>query len=427
MTTLAEHSAFPLLDQCAEECAAALKLEIGEPATHTLARALLVVNIARAKFKSTDTVLAPARAVEIASNAITTMRDHLVAFRSNSDTTLLTAVDQASNDILSNIPTFHDSASPEELRTLSPAMTTFRSTFESSVASVRARAKQVEKEMATVGEGLASLSAQVSEERQRLSSTISEFQAQFSAAQEGRLNAFSTSMDQQVEKLRALQDEYARKLLDHEGEMSASAKELAEAGTERMNASIKARADEADQMLEKINQSKRDVEALVGVIGNLGVTSGYVTVANSARNSKRLWQITAVLSLIALIGFELWTFVVAAPATEGFTLAYVASRVAIGLSVGLLAAYAATMAERSASAERKNRRLELELQAIDPFLERLPSDKRDEFRLKIGDRCFGQTDIDGASGSKISATMFGQVFRSKEFRELFTEAIKAAK
>jgi len=428
MQSLDEHPALKILDQCAEECATALKQESSENETQILTRALLVVNIARAKFKTTDALLVPVNAVQEILNASTTIRDHVIAFRSNADGSLLQPVDQASNEILKNVAYFHDAASPEELRTLTPALTTFRSTYESSVASVRARSKQVEKEMSVVSDGLQSLNTLITDERQRLSSMTSEFQAQFSTAQEGRVAAFAASLEQQIEKLRSMQDEYAKKLGDHEINLMSAVKKVSDDAAEQMDASIKKRADDADQILRKISQSKVEVENLVGVIGNLGVTSGYLTVANSARNSKRLWQITAVISLAALIAFELWTFVVAAPAQDGFTLAYVGSRLAIGLSFGLLAAYAATMAERSSSAERKNRRLALELEALGPFLELLPTDKRDEFRLKIGDRCFGQSEAAEATvDSKVSATMFGQVLKSKEFRELFAEAIKAAK
>lgn len=51
----------------------------------------------------------------------------------------------------------------------------------------------------------------------------------------------------------------------------------------------------AAEILEQVKKHKMDVENLVGVIGNLGVTSGYVRVANNARNMQFIWQFFTLL------------------------------------------------------------------------------------------------------------------------------------
>ena len=196
---------------------------------------------------------------------------------------------------------------------------------------------------------------------------------------------------------------------------------------------------EANGILEEIRLHKSEVESLVGVIGNLGVTSGYKKVANYARWMVVVWQFLTVISLAGLI-------VVAAmvafpsffktqpseehysqraevdiraeggqtgstkPATEkgkaistdpkvaaevpvnqhsnsdfyqGFL-----TRIFLSITFGIFAAYAGRQASRFFDMEQRNRKLALELEALGPFIEPLEKADRDKFRVQIGDRSF---------------------------------------
>ena len=111
---------------------------------------------------------------------------------------------------------------------------------------------------------------------------------------------------------------------------------------------------------------KAEVEKLVGVIGNLGVTSGYQKSANTAVFTARVWQTITVTALMGLIYIAYVAFL---PLVHGeFIWSGFAGRVFVSLTVAVLAAYSASQADRYQKLERSNRRLALELEAIGPFI-----------------------------------------------------------
>ena len=90
-------------------------------------------------------------------------------------------------------------------------------------------------------------------------------------------------------------------------------------------------------LLGHIKKYRADVEKLVGVIGNLGVTSGYLKTANEAKVTVRIWQGIAVGAMLGLIIVAYSTFLPVVQGTfswEGFV-----GRVFFTLTIGVLAGF----------------------------------------------------------------------------------------
>ena len=81
-----------------------------------------------------------------------------------------------------------------------------------------------------------------------------------------------------------------------------------------------------------------------------------------------------------------------------------AARVFLTITVGVLAAYAGAQADRFFHMEKSNRKLALELAAIDPFIALLPQDEQYKFKLEIGRRSFAQEEVGIAKSDKSPAT-----------------------
>jgi hypothetical protein len=81
-----------------------------------------------------------------------------------------------------------------------------------------------------------------------------------------------------------------------------------------------------------------------------------------------------------------------------------AARVFLTITVGVLAAYAGAQADRFFHMEKSNRKLALELAAIDPFIALLPPDEQYKFKLEVGRRSFAQEEIAVAKRDKSPAT-----------------------
>jgi len=181
----------------------------------------------------------------------------------------------------------------------------------------------------------------------------------------------------------------------------------------------------AKAILDVIEARRIDVEKLVGVIGTLGVTSGYQKVAESARRSMWLWQGLTLLGFAIVIGFAIFAFL---PAIQGeFSWERFAGRVVLTVTVGLFAAYSAAQADRYMESERRNRKLALELEAVGPYLAPLPEDRQQEFRLALGDRTFGREEPGFGRRDKSPATVIDLLMNSKEFKAFISEVVKASR
>jgi hypothetical protein len=71
--------------------------------------------------------------------------------------------------------------------------------------------------------------------------------------------------------------------------------------------------------------------------------------------------------------------------------------------------------------------LALELEAIGPFLAPLEKEKQDEFRLKIGDRSFGQLFAEDSKSIGNSATFAGHLLTQDEVKNFILNLAEIAK
>ena len=134
-------------------------------------------------------------------------------------------------------------------------------------------------------------------------------------------------------------------------------------------------------------------------------------------------QAATLAALITLIGFAKNTL--GALETHGgqFNWGGFAARALLLVSLGVLAAYSGSQADKLFGDERRNRKLALELEAIGPYLAPLPPEEQNKFRLQIGERSFGR-DHDLHEHRKSPASVL-DLLKSKESKELLKLIIEA--
>jgi hypothetical protein len=334
------------------------------------------------------------------------------------------------------------------------------STSEESLVKLNTRLEDSSKSLTANSESvqasLTKLSASIQSEQQTLAQIVSDQQGQFSTAQEARSKEFT-------EGLRLANEGYTKLATDYQSQFSAAqdtrSKEYAAAELARQNkynetvtdfskkladqdaeftkqrAALVAASEldltrlgseygaKAAKVLEDIEQKQKYVEKLVGVIGNLGVTSGYLRVANQARLALWGWQAATVGSLITLSALAYKTLGVLDGVGGHFNWGGFAARALLLVSLGVIAAYSGTQADKLFGEERRNRKLALELEAIGPYLAPLPVEEQNKFRLQIGELSFGR-DPESHVHRKSPASVF-DLLKSKESRELLQLIIDA--
>lgn len=270
-----------------------------------------------------------------------------------------------------------------------------------------------------------SFSAAQTERQEKYAAIAAENQAQFTAAQQARVKEHADAHQDRQDRTAALLADYTKKL-DEQTALFAEARDKAEKRTEEQLTALKIEYEQSTKnILEAMIARKEEVEKLVGVIGNLGVTSGYLKVANHARGAMYVWQSLTVLSLGTLIVFAyLIAFTPHMPDVD--FLQGLATRVFLSITIGLLAAYAANQGNKALISERKNRKLALELEALGPYIAPLPQEMQNKFRAELGERSFGVPDGEGqkvADNTPSPVTVL-DLLKSKEGRELIADLVK---
>lgn len=328
--------------------------------------------------------------------------------------------------VLANLAQILVPASINEIGALRESADAYRTSFESNLQRAQGSLVTYHTELVGVQEKLATLTADVSAEKQRLSSLASEHQAQFSGAQDTRSKDYLEAQTSRQEKFTALLSEYAQKLTEQNADFQRQRDQVESLQKAELAKLTESHQSAAADILNKIQLHLEQVEKLVGVIGNLGVTSGYQKAAKSARQTAIIWQGIALVSLGAIIFVAYKAFL---PLVQGsFTWSSFAGRVFVSLTVGVLAAYAISQADKYQQIERRSQKFALELEAIGPYLASLPQEKQDDFRIRVGDKSFGVSgDLVDSSSTDSPKSVIDLALKSKELTNLIVNIIKATK
>lgn len=474
----------------------------------SLERLRTVVKYGGNRLSSTDPALIPPVAIDNLVQPLAQMRAYVDSFAGNGDVNQLNAANVYADTFLVSLNSILGAATTGDLTAIGEAAAEYRLTLKKHLEDTLILQENLLKRAATNETNIKAVETALSTEQQRLSVLVNEHQSQFSAAQDkratefaasqadylakytaasteqktqfstdqdSRRTAFSDFQRESQEKLSMLISEYDQKLKDHDADFQTSEKLAGEEHKNSLNTLNTEYITQASTILSQIERHKNEVESLVGVIGNLGVTSGYKKVANYARIMVGVWQ---SLTVIALAGLIFIAFLMAFPGiiapgsavdrlgqqkvfalnadaglqgtvnvtsdkkkeaqpelkavaemaskphTETDFYQGFATRVFLSITFGIFAAYAVRQTSRFFEMEQKNRKLALELEALGPFIEPLDKLDRDKFRVQIGDRSFGVPDHDASKPKDDDPVTLAGWFKSKDGLEALTIPMK---
>lgn len=147
----------------------------------------------------------------------------------------------------------------------------------------------------------------------------------------------------------------------------------------------------ARQVLTALEGHKNDAARIVQVVGDIGVTGNYQTIANKETDQANLWRwITIALFAcgLAMAGLTFYKFY-HEPVTPSNTLA-IAVRLLYALAIAAPAFYTARESARHRTNADRARQTELELASLGPFIELLQDQDKDEIRKSLISTYFGR-------------------------------------
>jgi hypothetical protein len=443
----------PVIDQ------AAAREGNDTPVIDSLERLRVVLAFCGKRLAAMDPVLVEPRPLAALNSALTNARTEVQSFIANGNVGHLTNANSHADNVLAALSAILSPQASDDLTVISDAAASYRAALEKYLREAQASYQTVAGNADAVRVKLTELSNEVAAEKQRLAALVTDYQEKFStaqearaqeftaaqterqqkfvtsasenqaqvaAAQEARAKEFTDAQTDRKEKYTALVIDYTQKLTEQNTEFTAQREAAVKKYQENL-AVLKTEYEQAAKgILDKIDAYKKQVEKLVGVIGNLGVTSGYLKIANHARIALYLWQFLTVAALLGLI-FVAYVIAFSPPVSESVFFQGLSTRIFLSLTVGVFAAYAAKQAANFWQIERRNRKLALELEALGPYIAPLPTEMQNKFREELGNRSFGVPDGDFQKASEGHPVTALDLLKSKELREFVTDIVKAAK
>lgn len=246
----------------------------------------------------------------------------------------------------------------------------------------------------SLGERLGQLDAsvqaatqEISAQKGRLDAAIAEYQQQFSTAESARQNQVAEALKAHSQRLDQALADSQKLLLDSQQEATKRLEALLEKINERADTYQKGVEKSGTDFVAQLDAFRVKAENLLHVIGSLGMAGEYQKAANSGRRGAIVWQAIAAFSMVGLIFFAVLAY--SAAQADEIRWGSVATRAFVTVTFGILAAYAARQADRYGEVEVVNRRYQLELSSIDPYLANLPAEKQREVKVELAKKLFG--------------------------------------
>ena len=240
-------------------------------------------------------------------------------------------------------------------------------------------------------------SSTIDSQKSRVDSVISDIQGQFSQAQEHRSSTFNDflqdsrkdmeqdldiQMDHIQERFKTYANQYGGRFERYQKSFDQQTSEYQskfDSLFEDYEIFFKERFDE-------INKMNAEAEKIIGIISMKGLAQGYQKIANNEGKKAFSWNLGSIAAMITVLAFGFFFIVQHEGVFEWTTL--ISRIVLTGLGVTLFT-YCAKQATNHRNEERRNRKIELELASLDPYLKDLEPKEQKKVKQALVDKYFG--------------------------------------
>lgn len=155
----------------------------------------------------------------------------------------------------------------------------------------------------------------------------------------------------------------------------------------------------AETFLQELEIKLSDAKKIVNIVGNVGVTGNYQKIANAHHESANTFRWIAMGFMVIMSGLLIYSII---DLSRGeFDLYKSLVRILAAAVLTYPAVYASRESSRHRNLETQNRKLELELASIGPFIELLPEDKKQIIKESLVSKYFGNNGkSEGHSGEE---------------------------
>lgn len=366
--------------------------------SEAIARIAFVVKNFETALSSCDKNLIIVAWLNDASTALQNIKSYLTNYKSNKDSNQLKSNSFNQLDTLLQCTVkLNCVRSKQGLTGYTNAVSAYTQAMDAHNEQLQAKVKELEGEIET-------LRNQVADQEKTATQTVQTFQSALDT-EKRRLDGFSTSYQNQmatdqksfadfVEKLRTLfsegQDE-RKKGFDSEISTIKNQQQTIDQEASAQRAEITKRSEELIRTYtDRFTEYQQQVQNIVGIVNTNMFSHRYKAVADDAHKRARIWHIITVILILVVGGFAVYSFILTA--NESTNWVRLIAKIFATSTLVTGAAYAARQASKQEKVERYTRKIEMELVAIDPFIDSLDEERKAAIKEEIARRIFGNSD-----------------------------------
>lgn len=296
--------------------------------------------------------------------------------------------------LIANVRTLpsSDGAIPsvETLEELSADMNGTIKEAQETVKGLQAGAAATDKKYQEAQAKLQSFELEIQAQKARLDLMITQQSEAFSKAEQDRAAQFAKVEQDRSTKFIEAQDQKRAKFEASSTEFEKSKMETIKKHQEELSKIEEAGRSKSDELLLKINGQLDKAVEIVGTIVKTTMSGNYQIIANREYRNAWVMRGVAIAGFLAMGGMVIWAVSSMTMGPNGIDWSTFAFRLSLATAFLGPGLYCAKESSRHWTEEKHNRRISLELAALDPFIVKLDEAKQKQIIEKMADEYFGR-------------------------------------
>jgi hypothetical protein len=339
------------------------------------------------------------------NNLLQTILNEINAYSSNKNIAHLNNTTNHIDGLISNVVSFPVPKFVADDEYFSSSYASFKSKAEEVIESIALKRSELEEMVLET----AQKAEETSKRSDELKSTIEAEKAKIQQISIDFKNQLETAATTHQASLQGAINEFSNKNDAQSKELVAKFEALQKSFSEQNKQFTDKLSIQANKLVETLEEKKREASDLVQIIGNIGITGNYQKNANQEKESADTWRQYAILLMLGMVFAVSATIFVSLD--NDFDWKMVVFRLMATFILVIPAAYAARESSRHRTLENLNRKAELELASLDPYLEKLPEEKRHAIKEKLTEKFFGLNPSQIQNDQQVSATSLLEIIK----------------
>ncbi|MCY8493184.1 hypothetical protein [Bacillus inaquosorum] len=368
----------------------------------------------------------------VSINTLNNLQSHLSNIRSyinsyisnhNQGGYLNNAISQIEG-LLPYLPQLNIIRTSDDIESIRNTTISFKKSIGQHLSHLEKEATETKTALSKSAEKVQELADAVDKQKTRVDTVISDFHNQFLSAQTSRNNEFNNFIKSSEEKNQETFEELVTKQEDIFSELNDKYTQNIDDQEKSFIDLVENFKSEIQTQLDEIKDMNKQAEKILGTMGVKALAQGYQRIANLESKKATLWNSISIISIIGVLCFG-YEFIIKHSGELSWQ-STISRLVLTGVGVTLFT-YCAKQATNHRNEETRNRKIELELASLDPYLKDFEPDKQKEVKHTLVDKYFGVDITNATSQQDLSPSQqkaISSLMSNPEFIKTLTETVK---